>query len=106
MIVYTQVATVAFEHVGWKFYLLFILTPLVGAPIIWFFPETKGLTLEEIGKLFGDEIAIDLTHMTAEERGRFDQELAGKAAPENATVGSVDYEKRATDVHNTEDTTV
>jgi len=36
---------------------VFILVPLAGAPILMFYlPETKGLSLEEIGALFGDEV--------------------------------------------------
>lgn len=48
----------AFADVGWKYYLVFILVPAVSTPLIWFkFPETKGLSLEEIGAFFGDEMA-------------------------------------------------
>ncbi|QKX58701.1 uncharacterized protein TRUGW13939_05828 [Talaromyces rugulosus] len=57
-LVYTQAAPVAFADVGWKYYLVFILVPAVSTPLMWFkFPETKGLSLEEIGAFFGDEIA-------------------------------------------------
>lgn len=54
---YTQPAPTAFAHVGWKYYLVFILVPICGVPILYFFPETKGLTLEEVGALFGDNTA-------------------------------------------------
>jgi hypothetical protein len=48
---------VAFATIGWKYYLVFIIVPLAGVPILaLYFPETKGLTLEEIGALFGDEV--------------------------------------------------
>ncbi|CAI4213473.1 unnamed protein product [Parascedosporium putredinis] len=41
---------------GWRFYLIFIIISAVGAVAIWYFlPETKGLTLEEIGEKFGEE---------------------------------------------------
>lgn len=40
---------------------VFIIVPLFCVAIIWFyFPETNGLTLEEIGKLFGDKVAVEL----------------------------------------------
>lgn len=39
------------------------------------FPETKGLTLEEIGKRFGDNVAVDLSGMTEEERMQLDIRL-------------------------------
>ena len=40
---------------------------MTGTAVIWYlFPETKGLTLEEIGVLFGDEIThpvgVNLDH--------------------------------------------
>jgi hypothetical protein len=57
-LVLTQVAATAFAEVGWKFYLTFIIVPLCGLPVLWTFPETKGLSLEEIAVLFGDG-AID-----------------------------------------------
>jgi hypothetical protein len=40
-----------------------------------FYPETKGLALEEIAAKFGDEVAVDLTHLSAEERARLDKTL-------------------------------
>ncbi|KAK2469233.1 hypothetical protein H9L39_19214 [Fusarium oxysporum f. sp. albedinis] len=56
-LLYTGSASVAFSEIGWKYYLVFIFASLTGAGIIWhFFPETNGLSLEEIGVLFGDEV--------------------------------------------------
>jgi hypothetical protein len=57
--------------------LVFIFLPLFAIGfLIKFFPETKGLTLEEIGSKFGDEVALDLTHLTEKEREELDQKLA------------------------------
>jgi hypothetical protein len=59
-----------------KYYLIFIIVPLFGAAIMYFFyPETKGLALEEIAAKFGDEVAVDLTHLSAEERLQLDKSL-------------------------------
>jgi hypothetical protein len=55
---------------------MFIIIPVCGAPLLYLFaPETKGLSLEEVGACFGDEVALDLTHMDAAAREKFDQEL-------------------------------
>ena len=60
-ICYTQAAPVAFVAVGWKFYLLFIIFIFIGGfVILFFYPDTRGKTLEEIAEIFGDadEVAI------------------------------------------------
>ncbi|KAH7122002.1 general substrate transporter, partial [Dactylonectria estremocensis] len=58
-IVFNQVSPIAFKDVGYKYYSLFICTNLVGAIVVFFiFPETKGKTLEEIAKIFGDEVIV------------------------------------------------
>ncbi|KFZ20389.1 hypothetical protein V502_03205 [Pseudogymnoascus sp. VKM F-4520 (FW-2644)] len=75
-LVYTQVAATAFNTIKWKYLLVFICISATTMPFWWFcLPETKGLSLEEIAALFGDEVAIDFTHMGAEERARWDAEL-------------------------------
>ncbi|EPE08408.1 general substrate transporter [Ophiostoma piceae UAMH 11346] len=56
-LIYTLIAPTAFDQVGWRYYLVFIVLPVVGAPLLhFFFIETKGLSLEEIGALFGDHV--------------------------------------------------
>ncbi|OAG40005.1 hypothetical protein AYO21_05686 [Fonsecaea monophora] len=75
--VYTTAAGPAFNNIGWKFYLVFIIVTSLMVPwVILYFPETKGLSLEEIGVLFGDEVALDLTHLSEEERAEFDRSIA------------------------------
>jgi hypothetical protein len=44
------------RKVGWKFYLALIIPGTIGGVIMFcFFPDTKGLPLEEIAAIFGDE---------------------------------------------------
>lgn len=84
-LVYTQVAPTAFASIGWKYYLVFIILPALGVGFIWkFFPETKGLSLEEIAEAFGDEVAVDLTHLDTTERKDLDQQLRDTSEKELA----------------------
>lgn len=42
-LIYTMCAPVAFHTIGWRYYIIFIIVPLFGAAIMYFFyPETKG----------------------------------------------------------------
>jgi len=51
-----QVSPLAIKNVNWKFYILFICLNFVDfLLILFFFPETKGKTLEAMSKVFGDE---------------------------------------------------
>lgn len=73
-IVWLQVAPTAFKNIGWKFYLCFIVPGTVMALIIlYWFPNTKGMPLEEIAALFGDEVQYVVdpasTEANDEERG-------------------------------------
>lgn len=66
-IIWLQAAPTAFANIGWKFYLCFIIPGTIGGIVMWmYFPNTRGLPLEEVAAIFGDadEIAIyqrDLT---------------------------------------------
>ena len=40
------------------------------------FPETKGLSLEEVGALFNDEVALDITNLSDEQRQALDERIA------------------------------
>ncbi|KAK5224289.1 hypothetical protein LTR47_009900 [Exophiala xenobiotica] len=76
-IVYTTAAGPAFNSIGWRFYLIFIILPAIMIPVvIKFFPETKNLSLEEIGALFGDEVALDITHLSEKERQELEERIS------------------------------
>lgn len=62
-----QITPIAIENIGWKTYIIFAVLNATWVPIIYlFFPETKGLELEEVDRLFGGEdILAQLDEKTA-----------------------------------------
>ena len=50
-------------------------------PLQWYFlPETNGLALEEIAAKFGDEVAVDLSHLSEDRRRALDESLMAVGA--------------------------
>ncbi|KAL2863381.1 general substrate transporter [Aspergillus lucknowensis] len=48
-----QVTPIAISSIGWRYYLIFIITNTTNAIFFWaFLPETKGLNLEDMDELF------------------------------------------------------
>ncbi len=51
-----QITPIAIQNIGWKTYIIFAVLNATWVPIIYlFFPETKGLELEDVDRLFGGE---------------------------------------------------
>ncbi|CAL5868383.1 uncharacterized protein PFLUO_LOCUS2608 [Penicillium psychrofluorescens] len=83
--VYLEAAPTAFAQVGWKYYLVFLIVTAINIFVVWrFFPETKGLSLEEIGEVFGDHVAVQLTQLTMEERELLDQKILSEKTDRDA----------------------
>ncbi|OQV07616.1 hypothetical protein CLAIMM_12021 [Cladophialophora immunda] len=54
-IIWTEAAPTAFANIKWGYYLIFIVLNAASVVVIWlYFPNTRGLALEEVGALFGD----------------------------------------------------
>lgn len=57
-IAYLQASPTGFANAGYKFYLLYILlTAGMWIFVYFYLPETSNIPMEEMGLLFGDEIA-------------------------------------------------
>ncbi|KAF2807405.1 general substrate transporter [Mytilinidion resinicola] len=60
-VIYNSPAAQAFGTIGWKYYIVFIcMTAFCTILILLTFPETKGLTLEEVNIKFGDSVEVSL----------------------------------------------
>lgn len=59
-LIFSQCAPIALQKIGWKFNIVFIACNLFFLPIVWFFfPETKGLSLEEVNRAFGEKVEVE-----------------------------------------------
>ncbi|KAJ4326195.1 hypothetical protein N0V94_000141 [Neodidymelliopsis sp. IMI 364377] len=70
-----QITPPAISNIGWKTYIIFAVLNATWVPIIYlFFPETKGLELEDVDRLFsGEETLADLRReKSLEEDERFE----------------------------------
>jgi hypothetical protein len=65
-----QIGLLVFERIGYLFYIVFIVCTSVAAVVYYvFLPETKGATLEDISRFFGDPVVATLN----ESRTRINQ---------------------------------
>ncbi|KIV85577.1 hypothetical protein PV11_01255 [Exophiala sideris] len=61
-ITFTAPSPLAFKNIGWHMFLIYFGFAVIAAIIAWvFIVETKGVPMEEIGALFGDEVVVHLT---------------------------------------------
>lgn len=53
-----QITPISLQNIGYKTYIIFAVLNACWVPVIWiFYPETKGLELEDVDRLFArDEI--------------------------------------------------
>lgn len=64
-VILAQASPTALENVGWRYYFFFIACNITSViAVYFFFPETKGRSLEEISEVFGD--AFVSIHMDEE----------------------------------------
>ncbi|KXJ87940.1 sugar transporter STL1 [Microdochium bolleyi] len=55
-----QISPIAIDNIGWKTYIIFAVLNATWVPLIYlFFPETKGLELEDVDRLFAGEDLLD-----------------------------------------------
>ncbi|KIX91946.1 uncharacterized protein Z520_12335 [Fonsecaea multimorphosa CBS 102226] len=66
-ILWAQSGATAIADIGWRFFLIFIIMTVIFSAIIYFYyPDTRGKSLEEIAILFGDEDLATLSQQGTE----------------------------------------
>jgi MFS family permease len=56
-LIFTQAASSAFAAIHWRYYILFTVLTFILIILLWlYYPETKGLSLEEVAQIFGDPV--------------------------------------------------
>lgn len=84
-IMWTQVAPIAFDNIGWKFYLVFVCCCLASSVVMFFFfPDTHNKALEEIAIIFGDH---DLAQLNSSQESHVG-EKAGTSPEERERAGT------------------
>ncbi|KZO90717.1 general substrate transporter [Calocera viscosa TUFC12733] len=79
-VIYLDAAPTALANIQWRFYLFFICMTAINIAIVWYsFPETKGLSLEEINGQFGDEVAAPLAEEMRADSEKQESEKEGKS---------------------------
>lgn len=65
-----QITPPAISNIRWRTYIIFAVLNALWVPIIYFFfPETKGLELEDVDRLFSGEASLeDLLQENADEK--------------------------------------
>lgn len=92
-----QVSPVAFEQIGWKYFLVFVICGFTNSATMWaLFPETKGRTLEEMDHYFANtHWFVPLAKYENIDAGARERELVAREAHADTPVygGSSDIEK-------------
>ncbi|OQV03670.1 hypothetical protein CLAIMM_08686 [Cladophialophora immunda] len=100
-ICWLQAAPTAFESIGWKFFLIFIIFAALGSITVFlFFPDTLHKPMEEIADMFGDPdlVVVHQNAITSELlEARFSEMMGGGTDDPHTTSISVQESKGKAD---------
>ncbi|KAG6372302.1 general substrate transporter [Boletus reticuloceps] len=83
-VIFLEAGPTALEKIKWWYYVMFIGLTVIDVVVIWrWFPETKGLSLEEINGLFGDEVAVHFSDIQREAQSRGSEGTAANEKKED-----------------------
>lgn len=90
LVVLSFVNPIALDHIGWKYFIVFcVLLAFIVATTYFYFPETKGHSLEEIAEIFDGENAA-LRRASVVQTGKEGYEGQDKSG-NSSTVGEVEH---------------
>lgn len=88
-ICWLQAAPTAFESIGWKFFIIFIIFAVMGCVVVFlFFPDTLHKPMEEIADIFGDQdLVVVHQHAITQEMidSRFSELIEGRPSDHQVT---------------------
>ncbi|OBZ67895.1 putative quinate permease [Grifola frondosa] len=89
-----QISPVAFENIGWRFYLVFAICGFTNALFFWaFLPETKGIPLEELDAYFDClPLFVPRSNMKVLDAATREEELRQGKARERAQVEEEEFD--------------
>lgn len=79
-----QITPIAIDNIGWKTYVIFAVLNAFWVPIIYlFFPETKGLQLEAVDRLFAGDNVLLSQNSDSQHSDHFDEKVRVDPAEKN-----------------------
>ncbi|KAF2802930.1 general substrate transporter [Mytilinidion resinicola] len=83
-ITYVTPGATAIANIGYKYFIVFICLTVVTIIVVFFYyPETKGKSLEELAELFGDPVVVHLTDATDEQKMEMDLDIKNQLIAEH-----------------------
>ena len=102
LVVLSFVNPIALDNIGWRYYIVFcVLLVFIVATTYFYFPETRGHSLEEIAEIFdGERAALRQASVVPTGKGVYgdDEEVVGEGKSGNSSsVGEVEHIPRTTE---------
>lgn len=98
LVVLAFVNPIALDDIGWRYYIVYCVILALIVVVTWFyFPETKGHSLEEIAEIFdGESAAVRRASLVAKDDVGVETEREGEGARKEGAVAQVQHVSDAT----------
>ncbi|KAG6293246.1 hypothetical protein E4U46_007822 [Claviceps purpurea] len=90
-----QITPIAIENIGWRTFIIFAILNATWVPIIYFFfPETKGMELEDVDALFAGDKNSNASSGSANGNASDDANGSGVELDRDETIAAVSWRKK------------